>query len=85
VRNLFYRNEAERGYEAYGNLWSPGYFSTPLEPGQEVTLVASTEPWTTILALQVDAAQTAERIRVGSSFSPLPTRMLKRTRRQSWC
>jgi predicted glycogen debranching enzyme len=63
VPNLFYRIEAERGYEAHGNLWSPGYFSTTLEPGQEVTLVASTEPWTSILALQVDAAQTAERTR----------------------
>jgi predicted glycogen debranching enzyme len=63
VRNLFYRNEAERGYDAYGDLWSPGYFSTPLEPGQEVTLAASTEPWTSLLALQVEAAQTAERAR----------------------
>jgi predicted glycogen debranching enzyme len=63
VRDLFYRNEAERGYEAYGNLWTPGYFSPLLAPGQEVTLVASTEPWTAILALQVDAAQTAERTR----------------------
>jgi predicted glycogen debranching enzyme len=63
VHNLFYRREAENGYEAHGSLWSPGYFSTQLVPGQEVTLIASTEPWTTILALQVDAAQTAERTR----------------------
>jgi predicted glycogen debranching enzyme len=63
VRNLFYRTEAERGYEPYGSLLSPGYFSTLLAPGQEVSLVASTEPWTTILALQVDAAQIAERTR----------------------
>jgi predicted glycogen debranching enzyme len=63
VRDLFYRKEAESGYEAYGSLWSPGYFSTQLVPGQEVTLIASTEPWTTVLALQVDAAHAAERIR----------------------
>jgi predicted glycogen debranching enzyme len=60
VRNVFYRKEAERGYEARGVLWSPGYFSAALFPGQDVTLIASTEPWTTILALQVAEAQTAE-------------------------
>jgi predicted glycogen debranching enzyme len=63
ISNLFYRKEAERGYEAHGSLWSPGYFSTRLAPGREVSLVASTEPWTTILALQVTAAQAAERTR----------------------
>jgi predicted glycogen debranching enzyme len=63
VRHLFYRKEAEHGYEAYGSLWSPGHFATQIVPGQEVTLIASTEPWTTIMALQVDAAHTAERIR----------------------
>jgi predicted glycogen debranching enzyme len=63
VPHLFYRSEAERGYEAYGSLWSPGYFSTPLAPGQQVTLIASTEPWTTILALPVEVAQTAEHMR----------------------
>ena len=63
VRDHFYRKEAEFGYEAYGTLWSPGHFSIQLVPGQAVTLIASTEPWTTALALQVDAARTAERIR----------------------
>jgi predicted glycogen debranching enzyme len=63
VPHLYYRSEAERGYEAYGSLWSPGYFSTPLAPGQEVTLIASTEPWATILAWPIDAARIAERTR----------------------
>jgi predicted glycogen debranching enzyme len=60
VDHIFYRSEAECGYEAYGSLWSPGYFSTVLALGQPVTLIASTEPWTTVLALPVEVAQTAE-------------------------
>jgi predicted glycogen debranching enzyme len=63
VHDVFYRREAEGGYEAHGSLWSPGYFSTQLVPGQEVTLIASAEPWTTVLALQADAAQAAEHTR----------------------
>jgi predicted glycogen debranching enzyme len=60
VRSIFYQSEAERGYEPQGVLWSPGYFSAELRPGQQVTLIASTEPWTTILALPVDEAAMAE-------------------------
>ena len=60
VQSIFYRSEAERGYESQGVLWSPGYFSAELHPGQKVTLIASTEPWTTIMALQADEAQMAE-------------------------
>ena len=60
VQSIFYRSEAERGYESQGVLWSPGYFSAELHPGQKVTLIASTEPWITILALQADEAYMAE-------------------------
>jgi predicted glycogen debranching enzyme len=63
VHSIFYRSEAERGYESQGVLWSPGYFSAELHPGQEVTLIASTESWTTILALPVDEAEMAQRRR----------------------
>jgi predicted glycogen debranching enzyme len=63
VQSIFYRNEAERGYESQGVLWSPGYFSADLHLGQQVTLIASTEPWTTIAALQVEEATTSERRR----------------------
>ena len=63
VQSIFYRSEAERGYESQGVLWSPGYFSAELHPGQQVTLIASTEPWMTILALQADEANMAERRR----------------------
>jgi predicted glycogen debranching enzyme len=60
ARKLFFRIEAKRGYEAYGALWSPGHFSAELGPGQDVTVIASTEPWTTILALQATEAYAAE-------------------------
>jgi predicted glycogen debranching enzyme len=63
VQSILYRSEADRGYESQGVLWSPGYFSAALHPGQQVTLIASTEPWTTILALQADEAAMAERRR----------------------
>jgi predicted glycogen debranching enzyme len=63
IHGVFYRGEAERGYESQSVLWSPGYFSAPLEAGQHVTLSGSTEPWTTILALPADEAAEAERRR----------------------
>ncbi|MGA1876074.1 MAG: amylo-alpha-1,6-glucosidase, partial [bacterium] len=60
---LIYRTEAERGYESRGMLWNPGYFRAELEQGQKATLVASTESWTTVLALKPDEAIAAERER----------------------
>ena len=60
LREIFYQRDAERGYDARGALWSPGYFSTALEPGVPVTLVASTEDWHTIMALDPEAAFTTE-------------------------
>lgn len=50
-REIFYQKEAERGYEARGSLWSPGYFSVSLHGRREATLIASTEWWHTMLAL----------------------------------
>jgi predicted glycogen debranching enzyme len=46
-----YPMEKRRGYAFSGYLWSPGYFSTDLEQGSELTLTASTESWDTIQAL----------------------------------
>ncbi|MCU7512621.1 MAG: glycogen debranching protein [Ignavibacteria bacterium] len=63
VRELFYRIEAERGYDSRGLLWSPGYFSTELDGTHDATLVASTESWQTILALQPKEAMDAEKER----------------------
>ena len=49
---ILYATERNRGYESEGNLWSPGYFRVDLLAGQDATLVASTESWETVCALQ---------------------------------
>jgi predicted glycogen debranching enzyme len=50
-REIYYPKEAERGCPARGWLWSPGFFSVTLRHGQDATLIASTEWWSTMLAL----------------------------------
>ena len=57
---LLYRVEESRGYEHSGDLWSPGYFRADLAPGADVTLVASTEEWDTLLALAPEDAPRLE-------------------------
>jgi predicted glycogen debranching enzyme len=49
--DIVYRKEEWRGYDARGDLWSPGYFRVDLVTGKAVTLVASTESWEDILSL----------------------------------
>jgi predicted glycogen debranching enzyme len=63
LARLLYRVEQARGYEAYGDLWSPGEFGVDLAPGRDATLVASTEPWDIICALRPAEALAAERER----------------------
>jgi predicted glycogen debranching enzyme len=63
-REIFYRMEHRRGYEAKGKVWSPGYFRTDLEPGDEATLVAGTEDWDTLLAINPQDALRAEHERM---------------------
>jgi predicted glycogen debranching enzyme len=48
---VHYLKEAERGYESRGLLWSPGEFILRLAPDQAITLIATTEPWDTSLAV----------------------------------
>ena len=55
-----YEMERRRGYEAVGSLWSPGYCRGDLAIGRDVTLVASTEPWESIVALNPTDAAGAE-------------------------
>ncbi len=57
---ILYRVEERRGYEYKGTLWSPGMFRLDLEPGQDATLVLSTESWDTIQALRPDAMLAGE-------------------------
>ncbi|MGH7140768.1 MAG: amylo-alpha-1,6-glucosidase, partial [Pirellulales bacterium] len=59
-RELHYRLEQRRGYDAKGNVWSPGYFRTDLEPGESTTLVASTEDWDVVSAIGAEEALAAE-------------------------
>ncbi|MGH7358326.1 MAG: glycogen debranching enzyme N-terminal domain-containing protein, partial [Candidatus Rokuibacteriota bacterium] len=60
---VLYPVEESRGYEASGDLWSPGCFRVDLTLERAVTLIASTENWETILALAPDDARWAERRR----------------------
>lgn len=55
-RELHYPKEADRGYQSRGTLWSPGYFSARLRPRRDATLIASTEWWSTMLALNPQEA-----------------------------
>jgi predicted glycogen debranching enzyme len=63
VKQVYYRTEAQRGYDSVGDLWSPGYFRVDLAPSGAATLVASCEAWDTLQALTAEDALTAERER----------------------
>jgi predicted glycogen debranching enzyme len=60
ISAVSYQVEASRGYDAVGSLWSPGYFRADLSVNGSATLIASTESWDTIEALDPDEAQQAE-------------------------
>jgi len=60
LREVVYRRDAERGYEARGTLWSPGHFTAGLAGAEAVTFVASTESWHTVMALDPEAALATE-------------------------
>jgi predicted glycogen debranching enzyme len=59
IREIEYEKEAERGYPHHGILWSPGSITFELNSAP-ATLTASSEPWTSILALSVEEAFQAE-------------------------
>ena len=59
-RRIRYRLEESRGYEASGDLWSPGYFRLDLQSGQEANLIASTEAWETFRSFDAHGALSAE-------------------------
>ncbi len=60
VPTVSYGLEHRRGYEACGDLWTPGYFRMMLGPDAPATLVASTESWETIGAIHPDDLPAAE-------------------------
>jgi predicted glycogen debranching enzyme len=63
IVNMLYPVEESRGYQAQGDVWSPGYFRFTLTPGSRAALSASTESFDAIAALQPDDALEAERAR----------------------
>jgi predicted glycogen debranching enzyme len=63
LAQLLYRTEGSRGYDAQGDLWTPGYFRVDLGRGEDAHFVASTEPWEIVESLQPEEAAAAERQR----------------------
>jgi predicted glycogen debranching enzyme len=63
ISDVGYLLEKNRGYEPSGPLWSAGYFRAELAPGHDVTLIASTEAWETIAAINPADAVAMERER----------------------
>ncbi len=60
TREIFYQRDFDRGYESRGVLWTPGFFTAGLKAKEPVTLIASTEEWRVISALDPEAAYTTE-------------------------
>ena len=63
IENVLYPVEESRGYQARGDLWSPGFFKLTLPRGQRAAFVASTESTETMNVLAPDQALEAERRR----------------------
>jgi predicted glycogen debranching enzyme len=59
-RECLFQTEAQRGYDARGWEWSPGYFTAELRPDCTVTLIAAAEPWHIMRALTPEAARNFE-------------------------
>jgi glycogen debranching enzyme len=55
-REIYYPKEAERGGPPRGWLWSPGFFRVGIHQRRDATLIASTEWWSTMLALTPEEA-----------------------------
>src|SRR5439155_26757132 len=60
IDQVLYPVEESRGYQARGDLWSPGYFRLGLRVGERATLVASTESFETMMALEPKDALASE-------------------------
>jgi predicted glycogen debranching enzyme len=52
LREVLYRVEESRGYDFFGEVWSPGLFRADLAMDRPVALVASTESWDVMEALE---------------------------------
>jgi len=72
LRDIFYRVEHSRGYDAVGALWSPGYLRADLDVGEEASIGASTEPWEIFEAMDPADAFPIEDARRASLISLAP-------------
>jgi predicted glycogen debranching enzyme len=72
IPDLRYRIEESRGYDARGDLYSPGYFRVDLARDHDATLVVSTEAWETIEALSAEEALAAEHARREALLDKVP-------------
>ncbi len=63
LNQVQYPVEESRGYQAQGDLWSPGYFSLSLSRGARAAFMASTETFETMQVLPSEQALAAERER----------------------
>jgi len=72
LRDIFYRVEHNRGYDAFGALWSPGYLRADLAVGEEASLGASTEPWEIFAAMEPGDAFPIEETRRASLVALAP-------------
>jgi predicted glycogen debranching enzyme len=61
IDNILYPVEESRGYQARGDLWSPGYVELSLHANQPFTLIASTESLETMSVMQPQQFLEAER------------------------
>jgi predicted glycogen debranching enzyme len=61
IDNVLYPVEESRGYQARGDLWSPGYFVLTLNANEPATLVASTDPLETMMVMTPARLLEAER------------------------
>jgi predicted glycogen debranching enzyme len=59
-RECVFPMEAERGYVSHGWEWSPGYFALTLARDAAACLIAGTDPWHTVLALDPEEARRFE-------------------------
>ncbi len=62
-RDISYPTEEDRGYQSRGLLWSPGHFNLELRPNTPLTLVASTDEWAAVLAIDPETALATEQAR----------------------
>lgn len=73
LNQVQYAVEESRGYQAVGDLWSPGYFRLTLRRGTGSALVASTESFETMSGLtsaQALAAEQERRLRLVARAEP---------------